>query len=214
MFCLAAWPIVVHDGGAGEAKQAAIRGVWSLETASLLPGNHAILALVNSVCTMALFTFGYEGFAIDGFIARLKKAGVAVVVDVRELPLSRKKGFSKKAFAAALNEAGIVYTHEPIFGCPKPVRNQYKIDGDWKRYGKAFNSYLAKQTTAVADLAKFSKTTKACLVCFEADFNFCHRSLVARAAANAGGAKIIHLTATTEIADRTLPLAAEAGISR
>ena len=66
----------------------------------------------------------------------------------------------------------------------------------------------ATQTAAVADLAKFSKTTNACLVCFEADFNFCHRSLVARAAADTGGAKVVHLTATAEIADRTLPLAA------
>ena len=73
---------------------------------------------------MALFTFGYEGLAIDGFIARLKKAGVAVVVDVRELPLSRKKGFSKTAFAEALHGAGIAYTHVPTFGCPKSIRNR------------------------------------------------------------------------------------------
>ena len=157
---------------------------------------------------MALFTFGYEGHTIEGFIARLKKAGVTVVVDVRELPLSRKKGFSKTAFAVALENAGIVYSHLPTFGCPKPIRNQYKIDGNWKRYEKAFNSYIATQTSAVEGLAKFSKTTKACLVCFEADFNFCHRSLVARAAADAGGASVIHLTTTAEIADRSPALAA------
>ena len=162
----------------------------------------------NVVRAMTLFTFGYEGLAIDSFIARLKKAGVTVVVDVRELPLSRKKGFSKTAFAAALHDAGIAYTHVPTFGCPKPIRNQYKNDGNWKRYEKAFGSYLATQASAVAGLAKFSKTTKACLVCFEADFNFCHRSLVARAAADAGGAGVIHLTATAEIVDRSVPLAA------
>lgn len=176
--------------------------------ASLLPGNHAILTLVNLVRAMALFTFGYEGLAIDGFIARLKEAGVAVVVDVRELPLSRKKGFSKTAFAHALRDAGIAYTHVPTLGCPKPVRNQYRVDGNWKRYEKAFSSYLVTQASAVAGLAKFSKTTRACLVCFEADFNFCHRSLVARAAAGAGGAGVIHLTATAEIADGSVPLAA------
>ena len=186
----------------------AICGVWALGKASLPPGNHANLRTVNLVRAMALFTFGYEGLAIDGFIARLKKARVEVVVDVRELPLSRKKGFSKTAFAAALSGAGIAYTHVPAFGCPKPIRNQYKIDGNWKRYEKAFNSYLATQTSAVAGLAKFSKTTKACLVCFEADFKFCHRSLVARAAAGAGGASVVHLTATAEIADRSLAQAA------
>ncbi len=157
---------------------------------------------------MALFTFGYEGLSIDSFIARVRKAGVTVVIDVRELPLSRKKGFSKTAFGAALKRAGIVYRHLPVFGCPKPIRNQYKADGNWKRYERAFSAYLATQLSALTDLAAFSKTTKACLVCFEADFDFCHRSLVARAAAQAGGAPVIHLTATAEIADRSVPLAA------
>ncbi len=157
---------------------------------------------------MTLFTFGYEGHTIDGFIARLKMTGVTVVIDVRELPLSRKKGFSKTAFAAALKNAGIIYRHSPVFGCPRPIRNQYKIDGNWKRYEKAFKSYIKTQSTAVAEFAEFSRTTKACLVCFEADFNFCHRSLVSRAVVAAGGARVNHLTATAEIADRSVPLAA------
>lgn len=39
----------------------------------------------------ALFTLGYEGLSIDAFIARLQAAQVKTIVDVRELPLSRKK---------------------------------------------------------------------------------------------------------------------------
>lgn len=45
--------------------------------------------------TTSLFTFGYEGLTIEAFIARLNEAGVRTIIDVRELPLSRKKGFSK-----------------------------------------------------------------------------------------------------------------------
>ncbi|WP_317134813.1 DUF488 family protein [Rhodoferax lithotrophicus] len=45
--------------------------------------------------TPTLFTLGYEGLVLDAFIARLQAAQVKTVVDVRELPLSRKKGFSK-----------------------------------------------------------------------------------------------------------------------
>ncbi len=157
---------------------------------------------------MSLFTFGYEGLSIDDFIVRLQKAGVKVVIDVRELPLSRKKGFSKIGFGAALQRVGIVYSHQPVFGCPKPIRNQYKADGNWKRYEKDFRAYLATQSAAVSELAAFSKTTKACLVCFEADFNFCHRSLVARATAAAGGGAVVHLTVTGEKADRLPALAA------
>ena len=40
-----------------------------------------------------LFTLGYEGLAIEAFITRLQTAQMKTVVNLRELPLSRKKGF-------------------------------------------------------------------------------------------------------------------------
>ncbi len=40
-----------------------------------------------------LFTIGYEGVQFADFLQRLKAAGVDIVVDVRELPLSRRRGF-------------------------------------------------------------------------------------------------------------------------
>jgi len=42
-----------------------------------------------------VFTLGYEGLTIEAFITRLQAAQVKTVVDVRELPLSRKEGGSK-----------------------------------------------------------------------------------------------------------------------
>jgi len=147
----------------------------------------------------ALFTFGYEGLSIDAFIARLRTAGVRTVFDVRELPLSRKRGFSKRSFAEALHAAGIVYAHLPALGCPKNIRDRYKVDHDWAAYSKAFNAYIAGQGEVVAELAKIAHKTNACLVCFEADFNRCHRSIVARVAARAAGLCVTHLTATAAI---------------
>lgn len=153
---------------------------------------------------MNLFTFGYEGMSIDAFIARLQSSGVQTVLDVRELPLSRKSGFSKRAFADALRQVEIVYAHLPALGCPKPIRNQYKADGDWSNYTKAFNAYLVTQSIVVAELAQIANKTTACLVCFEADFNFCHRSIVARAAALAGAPRVVHLTAKRAIPEVAL----------
>jgi len=63
---------------------------------------------------------------------------VKTVVDVRELPVSRKKGFSKSAFCAALSAHGIAYLHMPALGCPKPIRNPYKVDGNWQTYTREF----------------------------------------------------------------------------
>lgn len=150
---------------------------------------------------MTLFTFGYEGLSIDEFIARLKQVGVQTVVDVRELPLSRKPGFSKSAFSCALHEAGISYTHIPALGCPRPIRDRYRKDGNWPAYVKAFGLYLAKQDEVVDQLAQIVAKTRACLVCFEADFNRCHRSIVARSVARSGRLRVAHLTLKGEIAE-------------
>ena len=145
---------------------------------------------------MTLFTFGYEGLSIRDFVARLQANRVREVFDVRELPLSRKPGFSKRAFAAVLEEAGIGYRHIAVFGCPRPIRNRFKSDGNWDVYVKAFEFYLAQQDEATKGLAKAAKGTTACLVCFEADFNRCHRSLVAQASRAMGGPPVVHITAT------------------
>jgi uncharacterized protein (DUF488 family) len=81
----------------------------------------------------------------EAFIARLQTAQVKTVVDVRELPLSRKKGFSKSAFCAGLSAHGMAYLHAPARGCPKPIRNQYKADGDWQTYTRDFLQYIQTQ---------------------------------------------------------------------
>ena len=158
--------------------------------------------------TPALFTFGYEGLTIDGFISRLKDARVNLIVDVRELPLSRKKGFSKSAFREHLAAAGIGYEHRPALGCPKPVRDKYRENGDWADYTRGFLAHLDTVKPEVRNLAATARDHRACLVCFEADFSACHRSYVARAVRAAGGPAVHHLTAKTVFADAPASLAA------
>lgn len=151
-----------------------------------------------------LFTFGYEGLDIDTFVLRVKNAGIKTIIDVRELPLSRKKGFSKSSFREALAEAGIAYAHMPALGCPKPIRDKYKVDGDWEKYTRGFLAYIETQDATVRELVKISKATIACLVCFEADYTMCHRTYVARAARKVGGPAVQHLTAKTAFPDSGL----------
>ena len=148
-----------------------------------------------------LYTFGYEGLDIEQFIARLHDTGVQTVYDVRELPLSRKKGFSKRSLAETLDNAGIAYRHLPALGCPKAIRDAYKADADWEKYTSAFSGHLAAQGMFIRELATSACETTACLVCFEADFNFCHRTFVARAAHAQGAPVVAHITAESVIAD-------------
>lgn len=155
-----------------------------------------------------LFTFGYEGLDIVAFVTRLHEAQVRMIVDVRELPLSRKKGFSKTAFREHLAAAAIGYVHTPALGCPKEIRNQYRSDGDWARYTREFLAHLQTQDASVRELAQQARATTACLLCFEADYTMCHRTYVARAAKRFGAPVIKHLTAKTAFLDQPLQAAA------
>jgi uncharacterized protein (DUF488 family) len=148
-----------------------------------------------------VYTFGYEGLALEAFLTRLGSAGVKTVIDVRANPLSRKPGFSKRSLSEALDKRGIAYRHAAAMGCPKPVRDRYKRDGDWAAYTRGFLAHLSGQSAALAEVVRIAKASPSCLICFEADFNRCHRMFVARAAAQSAAFQVNHLTAETAIPD-------------
>lgn len=148
-----------------------------------------------------IFTFGYEGLSLKAFIARLKSARIKTLIDVRANPLSRKPGFSKRALSAALQNVGIKYSHLPAVGCPKPIRDRYRMDDDWAAYTRGFLAYLKGQNEALKEIAGIAESSRACLLCFEADFNRCHRTYVARAAAKLGRLQVTHLSGQIEIPD-------------
>lgn len=158
--------------------------------------------------TQHLYTLGYEGLDIASFLSRAREVGIATIVDVRELPLSRKRGFSKSSFREALADADIAYLHMPALGCPRPVRARYKLDGDWSAYTTAFLRHLETEEGKVRELVTLSRATSACLVCFEADHTTCHRTYVARAARKLGGLPVMHLDAKTGWLDVELRAAA------
>src|SRR3546814_2896152 len=75
-----------------------------------------------------LYTIGYEGSDIAHFLLTLQQCGIKRVIDVREVPLSRKRGFSKTALAAKLVESGIDYSHFKALGDPKPGRDAMRSE--------------------------------------------------------------------------------------
>lgn len=140
-----------------------------------------------------VYTMGYEGATVEDFIASLKLVGIDTIIDVREYPVSRKKGFSKTAFSTLLKEAGIKYTHLVDLGCPKPIRDQYRIDNNWQNYTTAFVEYLNTQLDYIDELGNLASHSAYCLVCFERDQNLCHRSLIANAIRQRHQTEVKHL---------------------
>src|SRR3954453_21108705 len=79
-----------------------------------------------------LTTIGYEAAELDDFVATLLAAGITRLIDVRELPISRRRGFAKRALSEALADAGIVYVHLRGLGDPKEGREAARV-GDLVR---------------------------------------------------------------------------------
>ena len=145
---------------------------------------------------MIISTIGYEGLNVDEFMLLLSEHGIETIVDVREMPLSRKPGFSKKALTNILNLSGFEYVHMVELGCPKPVRDRYRQDGNWQRYTVGFLDYLETQGIAIAELSTLAASSNCVLLCYEADPNFCHRSMVANAVKEYSGVEVKHIKAS------------------
>ncbi|WP_305970457.1 MULTISPECIES: DUF488 family protein [unclassified Mameliella] len=141
-----------------------------------------------------LLTIGYEKLNIDEFVAGLKEAGVEVLLDIRDLPLSRKKGFSKNGLKATLEAAGIEYLHFKALGDPKPGREAARA-GKHDLFVEIFNKHISNDTAdeAFEKIAEIIETKRACLLCFERCHETCHRAIVAEEISARTGAKVRHL---------------------
>ncbi len=146
-------------------------------------------------------TIGYEGIDLDRFFCLLQAGGVDTIMDVRQNPFSRKKGFSKNALATAACERGFGYVHRPEFGCPRTIRDDYRRDGDWAHYTARFLSHLDTLDAPILLLARQALTSRCCLLCFEADPALCHRSFVAARVSETADAplNVIHLGVTDRV---------------
>jgi uncharacterized protein (DUF488 family) len=134
----------------------------------------------GSVSVGNFFTIGYEQSTIRRFLSLLRSREVEILIDVREVPLSRKPGFSKYHLSASLENAGIEYRHIVNLGAPKRLRERLRNGGSWWEYVKGYNVVLQKEVELIDELVALAATKRICLLCFERSAAECHRSLVAR----------------------------------
>jgi uncharacterized protein (DUF488 family) len=143
---------------------------------------------VTTICTI-----GYEHVGLGDFIASLKDAKVDLVVDVRELPNSRRAGFSKNILANGLSESGIGYRHMKALGTPKAGRDASKR-GDVATMRAIIVQKLGmpEAQLALQETAELARGQRICLMCLEHDWRRCHRADVVERLA-AFGCEAVHL---------------------
>jgi uncharacterized protein (DUF488 family) len=129
-----------------------------------------------------LYTIGYEKRSLAEYIAILQSSDVALVIDVRRNPLSRKKGFSKKALSGALSDAGIAYRHLPELGIESSLRKNLKGPDDYKVLFQDYEESMLPQNTEALKVVEelILRFDRVALTCFELDHNNCHRHCVAK----------------------------------
>src|SRR5271165_2611709 len=142
-----------------------------------------------------LYSIGYEKTLVGDLIATMAAAGVAVLVDVRDRPISRRPGFSKRQLAASVEEAGMRYVHLAALGTP-PEGRLANRQRNWVRFWAIVDDKLARPE-AELDLqhaAEIAGAAPSCLLCYEADWQICHRSRIADILALRHGFLLRHLT--------------------
>jgi uncharacterized protein (DUF488 family) len=134
----------------------------------------------------AIKTIGHSTHSIERFVDLLKAGDVALLVDVRSMPYSRRfPQFGKERLARSLAAAGIGYVHEGAALGGKPEGG-----GDYDTLAErpAFKDALGR-------LIERAENTTLCLMCAEKEPLDCHRTvLVSRRLAERGVA-IDHLLA-------------------
>lgn len=142
-----------------------------------------------------LWTIGHSTRDWDVFVAMLRQADIAALADVRRFAGSRRNPqFSGETMARMLSEDGIAYLPMPELGGRRPARPD-SSNTAWRNAGfrgyadyMATDGYLAARTR----LESLARERRVAVMCAEAMWWQCHRSLIADDF-KARGWEVIHL---------------------
>lgn len=148
-----------------------------------------------------LYTIGYTGFSLPEFTAVLRENEIDCLIDARELPISRKSGFSKSALQGALEIAGIEYRHFRLLGSPRAVRHELRLTGDYDRFFEKVHRHIATLDAAqqLQEAIKIARRKTSCLMCCCPDWSHCHRKCLVESIALTARFSFCHL-------ERRLPM--------
>jgi uncharacterized protein (DUF488 family) len=131
---------------------------------------------------LTIWTIGHSTRSIENFIALLKAHNIESLVDVRHYPGSRRyPHFNKEPLAQSLKEVGIEYHHLPQLGGRRQTQ-PHSHNTVWRN--EAFRGYADyMETNSFAEgidcLLDLARKKRVAIVCAEAVWWRCHRSLIA-----------------------------------
>ena len=131
---------------------------------------------------MELWTIGHSTLAIESFLDALTANAIALLVDVRRFPGSRRHPqFGRDALAQALAARGIGYAHYEALGGRRRPRSDSRNTA-WRN--DSFRGYADYMETpdfalAIEALLREAKVRRVAIMCAEMLWWQCHRGLIA-----------------------------------
>jgi len=146
---------------------------------------------------ISLWTLGHSTLPIEDFLELLKGFAIAALIDVRSFPGSRRyPQFNKENLRSSLAAAGINYFHLPRLGGRRRVRPD-SINMAWRN--ESFRGYADYMETTdfhagISELLELAAGSRTAIMCAEALWWRCHRSLIADYL-KVKGIEVIHIMA-------------------
>ena len=144
-----------------------------------------------------LFTIGHSTRTIEEFLELLFSFDIKILADIRRLPGSRKyPQFDQDALKKSLEENGIEYVYIEDLGGRRKVSPDSKNTA-WRN--KSFQGYADYMETeafknGIKDLEKLALQKNTAMMCSEAVWWRCHRSMVSDYL-KAKGWEVLHIMA-------------------
>jgi uncharacterized protein (DUF488 family) len=150
---------------------------------------------VSSGAPLTVWTIGHSSRTIDEFLALLRSQGIERIADIRRFPGSRAHPhFNPEPLAASLEATGIEYLPFPDLGGRRKASTT-SVNTVWRNPSfRGYADYMGTPAFGEA-LDRFLGVARECrtaLMCSEAVWWRCHRSMVADAL-KAGGIRVLHI---------------------
>lgn len=162
------------------------------------------------VNTLSIWTVGHSTRAIEEFLDILRQQQIEILVDVRHFPGSRRfPHFNQAALRDALVAAGIRYEHLVALGGRRPVRPDSHNDA-WRNASfRGYADYMGTQPfrTGVDRLLEISRAGRTAIMCSEAVWWRCHRSMIADYL-KAQGVQVFHILSANAVQEHPYTTAA------
>jgi uncharacterized protein (DUF488 family) len=147
------------------------------------------------VTELTIWTVGHSNVPFEALLDALRAADIALVVDVRMYPQSRRHPqFNRDRLSRALGEAGIAYRHMPSLGGRRKPDEASTNLGLRDEGFRGFADYM--QTPAfeaeLGELIDAASEARTAIMCAESLPWNCHRSLISDALM-ARGVRVLHV---------------------